>query len=237
MPTRRIEGRILYTSKKPERLDQPRGFETFLFTHHSDGQVTVRAHCMIEEPAPTVMRDVIYAMDAKRQALELHVHLNVADRFIGTGWLRFDGEHVECESYGPALGRLSQRLRVELPFDGFGAHPIVCDGYCLGSKTWQLGQRRSLNMVLPSPDHRGATAPMIAPVKIDAQFLGVEDITVKAGSFRARHFQFIDDGNSGMSGQHPIYDCWVSDDQDAIFLQGGVGGYMMTWYELVELRR
>jgi hypothetical protein len=78
---------------------------------------------------------------------------------------------------------------------------------------------------------------MIAPVKIDAQFLGFEDITVKAGSFRARHFQFIDDGNSGMSGQHPIYDCWVSDDQDAIFLQGGVGGYMMTWYELVELSR
>jgi hypothetical protein len=29
----------------------------------------------------------------------------------------------------------------------------------------------------------------------------------------------------------------VTADEDAIFLQGGVGGYMQTWYELVELRR
>ena len=59
-----IEGTILYTSKKPEMLDQKRGFERFLFTHHSDGAVTLRAHCEIEEPAPSVLRDIVYAVDA-----------------------------------------------------------------------------------------------------------------------------------------------------------------------------
>jgi hypothetical protein len=40
-----------------------------------------------------------------------------------------------------------------------------------------------------------------------------------------------------MAGEHPPYDLWITDDEDSIFLKGGVGGYMMTWYELVELRR
>ena len=36
---------------------------------------------------------------------------------------------------------------------------------------------------------------------------------------------------------HPTYDMWVTADDDAIFVQGGVGGYMQTWYELVSLSR
>ena len=156
---------------------------------------------------------------------------------MGAGWLRFDGEHIECESYGPSIGRLSQKVAAELPIDGFGTHPIVSDGYLLSTKEWTVGQVRKFNVYLPSPDHRGATPPMIAHVKIDAQYLGKEDVTVVAGTFAARKFQFIDDGSSGMAGEHPPYELWITDDEDGIFLKGGVGGYMMTWYELVELRR
>ncbi|MFN7606193.1 MAG: hypothetical protein ACK5RU_09815, partial [Hyphomonadaceae bacterium] len=68
-------------------------------------------------------------------------------------------------------------------------------------------------------------------------YLGKEEITVQAGTFQTRHFQFLDDGSSGMSSEHPVYDVWITDDSDAIFVQGGVGGYMQTWYELVELNR
>ena len=78
---------------------------------------------------------------------------------------------------------------------------------------------------------------MIAEVNIGAVYLGSETITVKAGTFNARHFQFLDDGSSGMAGTHPPYDIWITDDDDAIMLQGGVGGYMQTWYELVSLER
>jgi hypothetical protein len=59
MKHRIIEGRLTYTSRKPDRLDLMRGFETFMFTRHSDGKLTLRAHCEIEEPEPTVMRDII----------------------------------------------------------------------------------------------------------------------------------------------------------------------------------
>ena len=232
-----IEGRLSYTSRKPGMEGHVRGFETFLFTRHSDGKVTMRAHCEIYEPEPTVMRDIIYALDENSQPMDLSVRLTVGDAFMGSGWLRFDGEHIECESYGPSIGRLSQKVAAELPIDGFGTHPIVSDGYLLSTKEWTVGQVRKFNVYLPSPDHRGATPPMIAHVKIDAQYLGKEDVTVVAGTFAARKFQFIDDGSSGMAGEHPPYELWITDDEDGIFLKGGVGGYMMTWYELVELRR
>ena len=237
MKHRVIEGRLAYTSKKPDRMNEPRGFETFMFTRHSDGKVTLRAHCEIEEPEPTVMRDIIYSVDEHNQPMDLHVRLTVGDAFMGSGWFRFDGETIECESYGPTIGRLSQRVKAELPIDGFGTHPIVSDGYLLSTKSWTAGQKQKFNVYLPSPDHRGATPPMIAQVKIDAVHLGNEQVTVKAGSFQTRHFQFIDDGSAGMSTQHPPYDVWITDDEDAIFVQGGVGGTMMTWYELIELRR
>lgn len=242
MKHRIIEGRLEYTSRKKGLEGQNRGFETFMFTHHSDGKITMRAHCEIYEPEPTVMRDIIYAIDADRQPMDAHIRLTVGDEFMGSGWMRFDGEQIECESYGPAIGRLSQRVAAELPLDGFGTHPIVGDGLLLSGMDWDSNDTRLLNCYLPSPDHRGATPPQIAQVKIGAVFLGREEITVPAGTFGCKHLQFVDDvnivpGTGGMAGEHPPYDVWITDDADGIFVQGGVGGYMATWYELAELKR
>jgi hypothetical protein len=234
---RSITGTILYTSKKPERLDQPRGIEHFRFTHHTDGKRTLRAHCEIEEPHPSVLRDIVYSLDEHGRPMDCHVRLTVDDRFMGSGWFRFTEDAVECESYGPTIGRLSQRMPLNGPIDGMGTHPVVADGYLLALFDWAEGEKRKLRVMLPSPDHRGATPPIVSEVNIDAVFLGRETVTVKAGTFAARHFQFVDDGSSGMAGQHPPYDVWITDDADGIMLQGGVGGYMQTWYELIALDR
>jgi hypothetical protein len=234
---RSITGTILYTSKKPERLDQPRGIENFRFTHHTDGKVTLRAHCEIEEPHPTVLRDIVYSLDEHKRPMDCHVRLTVDDRFMGSGWFRFTEDAVECESYGPAIGRLSQRVPLKGHIDGMGTHPVVADGYLLALSDWADGEKRKLRVMLPSPDHRGATPPMISEANIDVIFLGRETLTVKAGTFAAKHFQFVDDGTAGMSSQHPPYDVWITDDADGIMIQGGVGGYMQTWYELVALER
>lgn len=237
MRHRTIRGRIRYTSKKPEMLDRERGREWFAFTHHGDGTTTLRAQCEIEEPEPTVLRDVIYSLDTSGRPLDLHVRLTVGDAFMGSGWLRHGDGFVECESYGPSIGRLSQRVDYDGPLDGFGTHPIVGDGYLTRCMDVSKGpHRRTLRVFLPSPDHRGATPPMIAEVKIDLEYRGDERVTVAAGSFDCRRFAFIDEGAMGGT-QHPTYEMWVTADDDAIFVQGGVGGYMQTWYELVELQR
>lgn len=237
MKHRTVRGRLVYTSKKPERLNQVRGDERFTFTHHTDGKIVLRAFCEIEEPLPTVMRDVVYALNEQRLPMDCSVRIVVGDEFNGSGWFRFSPDLIECESYGPSIGRLSQRVPLAQPIDGFGTHPVVADAFLLGGMDWSTTKRRTLNMYLPSPDLRGATPPMAAPVKIDAEYVGEETVTVKAGTFKTKHFRYLDVGDSGFSTQHPPYDVWVTDDRDAVMVQGGVGGSMMTWYELVELER
>ena len=149
MTHRLIEGRLAYTSRKPGIEGTSRGFETFMFTRHGDGKVTLRAHCEINEPLPTVMRDIIYSIDEHGNPMDLHVRITVGDAFVGSGWMRFDGEVVECESYGPSIGRLTQKVKAQLPVDGFGTHPIVADGYLLSTKPWEVGQKQKFNVYLP----------------------------------------------------------------------------------------
>lgn len=240
MAHRTIRGRIRYTSKKPEMLDQERGREIFTFTRHGDGKLTLRAQCEIEEPAPTVLRDVVLSLDEHDRPMDCFVRLTVGDAFMGAGFFRMHDDVIECESYGPSIGRISQKVKADGPYDMFGTHPIVGDGY--GTKQMDVSRgphRREIRSFLPSPDHRGATPPLIAEGRIFLEYLGVEEVQVKAGTFRCRRFRFSDENASFASthGAHPLYDVWVTDDDDAIFVQGGVGGYMQTWYELVELER
>jgi hypothetical protein len=240
MRHRTIRGEISYTSKKPERLDQVRGREYFTFTVHADGKRTLRAHCEIEEPAPTVLRDVIYAIDEHDKPMDCYVRLTIGDSFMGSGWFRMGAHEIECESYGPSIGRVSQRMPVVGEYDGFGTHPIVADAYITKRIDHARGpHKRDFRSFLPSPDHRGATPPLIAESTIQLAFIGFDTITVAAGTFAARHFCFTDErgGMATDKGAHPEYHLWVTDDADAIFLQGGVGGYMQTWYELVALER
>ncbi|WP_373486450.1 hypothetical protein [Blastomonas sp.] len=241
MPHRTVRGQIRYTSKKPGLEDMVRGGEWFSFTHHGDGSVILNAHCEIAEPDPVVMRDIIYAIGPDGRPRNCHVHLMVGDRFMGSGWFgidaREDGGTIQCESNGPGIGRLSQRIDYVGPIDGFGTHPIAGDAYMTRCMDLSRGPHaRTIRCFLPSPDHRGATPPMAAEVTIDLEYKGEESVTVAAGTFDCRRFAFVDRGAMG-GNQHPAYDMWVTADDDAVFVQGGVGGYMATWYELIALER
>lgn len=239
MRHRTVRGRLRYTSKKADMLDQERGREWFAFTHHGDGAVTLRAQCEIEEPEPTVLRDIVYDIGPDRRPRNLHVHLVVGDVFLGSGWFRISQGLIECESDSPALGRLSQRVVYDGDLDGFGTHPIVGDGFMTRCMDVARGpHRRTIRVFVPSPDHRGATAPIASEVRIDLEYLGDERVTVVAGTFDCRKFAFVDTSEGGLGGkEHPRYEMWVTADEDSLFVQGGVGGYMATWYELVELKR
>jgi hypothetical protein len=150
------------------------------------------------------------------------------------------GDAIECESYGPAIGRVSQRVPVSGDYDGFGTHPIAGDAYMTKCMDLSRGpHKRDLRAFLPSADHRGATPPLIAQSTIQLAYIGEETVTVAAGTFACRHFCFSDEagGMATDKGAHPDYNLWVTADDDAIFVQGGVSGYMQTWYELVELER
>ncbi len=240
MKHRTIKGKILYTSRKPGMEGKERGREYFTFTVHGDGKRTMRAQCEIEEPDPTVLRDITYSLDANDDPMDCFVRLTVGDEFMGAGLFIMKDGYVECESYGPSIGRLSQKRAIEGPMDGFGTHPIQGDAYITKKVDVTKGPHvHQLRTYLPSVDHRGATPPMIAEANMQLAYVGEETVTCAAGTFDAYHFRFTDE-NAGMAsdkGAHPEYDLWVTADDDRIYLKGGVGGYMQTWYELVELER
>lgn len=233
-----ITGKILYTSRKPERLGAERGRERFTITCHTDGAETLRVVCEIEEPDPTVLRDVTYSTGADGKPADCFVRLTVGDRFMGSGWFRMTPDAIECESYGPSIGRVSQVMPTDGVYDGFGTHPIIGDARITRCMDVARGpHKRPIRVFLPSLDHRGATPPLIAPGQLFLEYVGDEEVAVAAGRFACRHFRFSDEHASmaGAQGAHPLYDLWVTADRHAIFVQGGVGGYMQTWYELVEL--
>lgn len=237
MNYRTTRGAIRYTSKKPERMDEERGREYFMITRQPDDVMVMSAHCEIDD-APCVIRDVVSTMRNDASPLDCHVRLSVGDKFEGTGWMRFTDSYAECETYSARDGRITQRIDLRKPSRWLQAHPIVGDALLM--KLYDLsqgpGKQRFDDIMLTSPDHRGATGPQLFPVGFSLVYVGDEDVTVEAGTFKARHFQVTDTAGS-LPEEHPPYDVWCTADDDYIFLKAGVGGYMQTHYELTELNR
>jgi hypothetical protein len=234
---RTIRGTLLYTSKKPERMNEERGREYFTLTQQPDGTDVLLAHCEIDDK-PAVIRDVSQAMDHKTSApKDCSVRLTVGDKFEGSGWFRFTNNYVECETVNQRDGRITQRIDVDESIRWMQCHPIVGDGLLM--KVYDLaqgpGKQRIDNMMLSSPDHRGATGPMLFPIGFSIVYVGEEEITVGAGTFQARHFQVTDTAGE-LPEEHPSYNVWCTADDDYILLKAGADGYMHTHYELMDLQ-
>ena len=231
-----VRGSVRYTSKKPERLDQERGREHFIINTHADGARTCIAHCEIDD-RPSVMRDITYSLDKDWLPTDCFVRIGVDDKFMGSGWFRFREGETECETYTALEGRVSQTMETSGWPLTFQNHAIVCDAWHLRlyDRSKGPGVQSIDELLLSSPDHRGATGPMLFKVGLHIEYIGEERITVEAGEFDALHFAFVE--APGLPDAHPKYDMWCTNDDDFLFLQGGVAGYMQTWYELVELIR
>lgn len=231
---RTYRGTILYTSQKPDRMGQERGRETFHVTVHSDGKRTCSAHSEIDD-RPSVMRDIVYALDQHWLPTDCFVRLTVGDKFMGTGWFRFGPDFAECETYTSLDGRISQRMETKGRLQAFQNHAIICDAWHmqLFDRNRGPGVQSIDEMLLSSPDHRGATGPMLFRIGFGVEYIGEEKIDVKAGRFNALHFRFV--SSPGLPEKHPPYDIWCTNDGDFIFLRGSITGYMQTFYELTEL--
>ena len=233
---RSVRGTIAYTSEKPERKGQERGREYFHIDVHSDGRRTITAHCEIDD-RPSVMRDITYSLDADWMPTDCFVRITVGDRFMGTGWFRFHPEYAECETYTVLEGRVTQRMDLANPLVTFQNHAIACDAWHLRlfDRSQGAGVQGIEQVLLSSPDHRGASGPMLFSIGIGIEYVGEERIEVKAGTFDALHFRFV--SSPGLPQEHPPYDVWCTNDGEFLFLRGITGGYMLTHYELAELSR
>jgi hypothetical protein len=227
-------GRIAYTSDKDGRRGEERGRERFRIDVHADGSRTLSAHSEIDD-APAVMRDVVASVGPDFRPTDCFVRLSLADAFMGSAWFTFEDRVACCEAQTRIEGRLSQRLTLAEPVRAFGNHAIVNDGFLMN--LYDLSQGPGVQhfpeLPLSSPDHRGASGPMVFVVGLSIEYVGTEQIEVPAGSFEALHFRLVD--VPGMPEEHPDYDLWCTADGDYLMLRAVVGGYMQTRYELAEL--
>lgn len=233
---RSVTGTILYTSTKPERMGQERGREHFRMDFHADGCRTIAAHGQIDD-APAVVRDVNLRIGPDGRPQESFVRIAVGGKFRGSGWFRFADSFAECETMTAVEGRISQRMELDAPLAAFGNHAMVNDGFLLNLYDLSQGPGVQVfrNILLSSPDHRGATGPMLFPIDLAIEFVGSEQLAVRAGTFNALHFRFMD--IPGLLLEHPPYDLWCTDDGDYVLLKAQVGGYMQTAYELTSYAR
>lgn len=231
---RSVRGTIQYISHKPDRMGQERGREFFMINTHTDGSRTIIAHCEIDD-RPSVMRDITYSLDKDWYPTDCFVRLTVADRFMGSGWFRFGPDFAECEAWTSLEGRVTQRMETHGRLKTFQNHAIACDAWHmrLFDRDRGPGIQSIDEMLLSSPDHRGATGPMLFRIGMGVEYVGEESIEVQAGKFDALHYRFV--ASPGLPQEHPPYDVWCTNDGDFIFLKGAVAGYMQTYYELVEL--
>ncbi len=231
---RSVRGTIRYTSNKPDRLGQERGREYFMINTHSDGRRTCIAHCEIDD-RPSVMRDITYSLDEDWYPTDCFVRLAVNDRFMGSGWFRFEKDLAECETWTAIEGRVTQRMQTNGRLRSFQNHAIQCDAWHLRlyDRRRPRGVQTVDELLLSSPDHRGATGPLLFRAGLCIEFVGEESLKVAAGSFDAFHFRFV--SAPGLPVEHPPYDIWCTADEEFVFLKGVIGGYMQTQYELIEL--
>ena len=228
---RSIIGNMQYTSNQAHRLGAQRGRESFRMDIHQDGSRVIAAHSEIDD-APPVVRDINLRLDANNLPRESFVRIAVDGKFRGSGWFCFNRHEAQCESFTSVEGRVSQRYPLDQELKAFGNHAIINDSYAMSLYDLSQGPGKQIFfMLLSSPDHRGATGPMIFPVQLAIEYVGDEEIDVVAGHFKARHFRILD---VGMPEEHPDYDLWVTADDDYVLLRAQVTGYMQTAYELTE---
>lgn len=227
-------GVIAYTSKKPDRMNQERGREFYNIIKYGSGGRTISVHTEIDD-RPSVMRDATYTVDENWMPQDCFVRLTVADKFMGSGWFKFNDTHAECETFTALEGRISQNYKLKHgPLKSFQNHAIACDSWHFShyDLTKGPGEQRINEILLCSPDHRGATGPMLFPLGLDIVYIGDEKITIGAGTFESHHFQVPT--NKELPEEHPPYEVYTTNDGNYTFLKGGVAGYMQTHYELIE---
>lgn len=203
-------------------------------TRGSDGLRVLSAHCEMRLGKDHVVRDSVLSVHPDFHPADAYVRIMNHGSLTGSGWFRFSDEEAVCESWTEVEGRISQRYPIQRPIRSFGVHAVQSDGWLAGPFPYQQGPGHVHSFgrnLLHSVHHLGATGPFIATTGSSSEYVGPETVTVPAGTFDCHRLRFV-----GLTNEHPEYDMWVTRDGDFLYVKGVVGGYMDSFFELVELQ-
>ncbi len=224
MKHRSYQGKVLYLTDGQGEM----GREMFYVTIQPDGSRTMRATCEMDDDR--LLRDAVLSIDADWHPVDAFVRLTINEKLVGSTWYNFTPHTAECEGVTAEDGRFRQNFESEHPIRTFGAHPVHGDAW--GLARWKRDKDTDpskLGMAFSSSHMpNGGTGPKleVSDTVTRHEYIGVEEITVPAGTFQTEHFQFL-------VADYPPIDIWaIGDDCVPARLRWDL---LSQTYELVEL--
>lgn len=203
---RRHAGRIIY-----RKQGIVHGREDFSIDVRPDGR-TIRAYCEMEDGDLT--RDASWTLDADHRPLEGQVRVVMDGRLVGSAFYVFGKTETNCEAQTAGMGRISQTLPGQA--DYLGLHALISDGMIgLARGTEAPGEFRAIRSVTCSYDIKGESGLVALPISIAVNYVGLNRITVPAGTFDALHYELQ------WSPKWPPAKLWVTQ-EDSVALR-------LTW--------
>jgi hypothetical protein len=184
--TRNYRGEIRYGHE----VDGETGRERFEVTVHDDGSRTLRCICWMDK-VPLV-RDVVYTVNDKFEAVDCFVRVVSEGAFVGSGWFRFGEDFAEGEVSTAREGRISQRVSTPGRVKLFGSHPISIDIWkCVHTAAERPSEIQPLtNCFSSSLAPNGASGPLLVDKRYDVIFEGHEAVAVPFGQLDCRRYNW-----------------------------------------------
>lgn len=223
MPRRDIRGRIAYLDL--ERRET--GSEWFSVSCYPDGSRTARCECHFDDVG--LVRDVTLTLGPDWRPVDAYLRINFQGRSFGAGWFRFAADAVTCESIDPDGRPQHHRRAYDGPVPAFGAHPILNDGFwtALFDLSRPREVQRLAGSITYSKEMIGKETIGLETFDLDVAYLGEEEVTVPAGSFRCRAF------SAQLLGLEAPFRLWTWSDDYVIVKE--TWAQMPNTFELAEL--
>jgi len=185
MRHRSYRGKFLYFSNGVGET----GREYFSVTVQPGGERTLRAQCEMDDYR--LLRDVVMTVGADWHPIDAFVRLSVEEQTVGSTWYSFSREYAECEGVTRAAGRISQRAQHPSGIECFGTHALHGDAWLVGRLRNYRGDMRDFEIAsfATSTLANGGSGPDLIPIPpgfSTIRDLGLEQVTVPAGTFEAR---------------------------------------------------
>lgn len=190
MKRRSIVGTIEYVTDK----QGPQGWEQFMITPNPDGSRHLRAVCHMADSK--LLRDVFLSVDKHWRPQDAHVHLRLADQFHGASHYVFSEDMVRVQTHSAKDGYHVQKIRLDRPAQAFGSHALQNDAWTYGAVDQiRMGNHPQVLDAVPvtSKLPNGGDGPNIIFSRQKHRYVGEEEITVAAGTFLTRHYEFLFD--------------------------------------------
>ncbi len=176
-------GRLSYRKKS---TGAEHGREDWWLTRNRDGSTTMRSLAMTDDSK--LIRDVIYTRGPDGRPTDSFIRLQVGELLVGTGYIRVHGAKMEVVTDSVNSGRTLQTIDVPADFFSITTHAVMLDGWIYFNYDRSVGGEQLRAFYNTSTRWNGADGPLGRLENNRVNFIGDEEITVPAGTFKATHF-------------------------------------------------